>query len=102
MDFTTSAICRPWWSSVMAPFPVSAAALCPAPVFDEEYGWSVQRVPLILDRHTVHLRTPTFGGKTEGQSALPPPDWAALESMLGYETVYENGTRTQTDVTLQA
>ncbi|XP_014000127.1 serine protease 23 [Salmo salar] len=81
---------------------------------DEEYGWSMQRVPLILDSHTVHLRSPTFGGKVEGagedeqggcgikcQSALPPPDWATLESMLGYETVYENGTRTHSDVTLQ-
>ncbi|XP_045065981.1 serine protease 23-like [Coregonus clupeaformis] len=118
--------------------PVSAA-LCPGPVCsclggghgddgDKEYGWSVQRVPLILDRNTVHLRTPTFGGKDEGaggdaptfgakdegagggeegmcgiecQSTLPPPDQAALESILGYETVYENGTRTHTDVTLQ-
>ncbi|KAK6295312.1 hypothetical protein J4Q44_G00345380 [Coregonus suidteri] len=109
----------------MAPIPLCLLLLCALPLcvpvwgghgkgVDEEYGWSVQRVPLILDRHTVHLRTPTFGGKTEGaggdkeagggiecQSALPPPDWAALESMLGYETVYENGTRTQTDVTLQ-
>uniref|UniRef100_A0A673VQS4 Inactive serine protease 35 n=1 Tax=Salmo trutta TaxID=8032 RepID=A0A673VQS4_SALTR len=81
---------------------------------DKEYGWSVQSVPLILDRHTVHLQTPKFGGKGEGadgegegmcgiecRSALPPPDQATVESMLGYETVYENGTRTHTDVILQ-
>ncbi|XP_014060935.2 serine protease 23 [Salmo salar] len=81
---------------------------------DKEYGWSVQSVPLILDRHTVHLQTPKFGGKGGGadgegegmcgiecRSALPPPDQATVESMLGYETVYENGTRTHTDVTLQ-
>ncbi|XP_071019832.1 inactive serine protease 35-like [Oncorhynchus clarkii lewisi] len=109
----------------MTPIPLCLLLLCALPLcllawgghgdgVDEEYGWSMQRVPLILDRHTVHLRSPTFGGKVEGagedeeggcgikcQSALPPPDWATLESMLGYETVYENGTRTHSNVTLQ-
>ncbi|XP_052326831.1 inactive serine protease 35-like [Oncorhynchus keta] len=109
----------------MTPIPLCLLLLCALPLcvlawgghgdgVDEEYGWSMQRVPLILDRHTVHLRSPTFGGKVEGagedeeggcgikcQSARPPPDWATLESMLGYETVYENGTRTHSNVTLQ-
>ncbi|XP_023993808.1 inactive serine protease 35-like [Salvelinus sp. IW2-2015] len=109
----------------MTPFPPCLLLLCALPLcvlpwrghgdgVDEEYGWSMQRVPLILDRDTVHLQSPTFGGKVEGagedeeggcgikcQSALPPPDWATLESMLGYETVYENGTRTHSNVTLQ-
>uniref|UniRef100_A0A8C6SVY1 Inactive serine protease 35 n=1 Tax=Neogobius melanostomus TaxID=47308 RepID=A0A8C6SVY1_9GOBI len=37
----------------------------------------------------------------ECQSNLPPLDRNELEQRLGYETMYENGTRTHTDVTLR-
>lgn len=37
----------------------------------------------------------------ECQSALPSIDWTEQEKVLGYETMYENGTRTHTDISLQ-
>uniref|UniRef100_A0A8C6SZK2 Inactive serine protease 35 n=1 Tax=Neogobius melanostomus TaxID=47308 RepID=A0A8C6SZK2_9GOBI len=37
----------------------------------------------------------------ECQSNLPPLDRNELEQRLGYETMYENGTRTHTDITLR-
>ncbi|XP_071760989.2 inactive serine protease 35-like [Centroberyx gerrardi] len=82
---------------------------------DEVYSWSRLSLPVLLDRHTELLNTPTFGGQEEDeegggtkrlcgiecQSALPPMDQTEQERILGYETMYENGTRTQTEVTLQ-
>ncbi|XP_070844054.1 inactive serine protease 35-like [Chaetodon trifascialis] len=80
----------------------------------EVYRWTRQSLPVLLDTHTQPLNPPLFrgqevdeeGGGTEAlcgiecQSGRPPLDQTEQERMLGYETMYENGTRTHTDVTL--
>ncbi|XP_028997879.1 serine protease 23-like [Betta splendens] len=76
------------------------------------YRWPKQNPPLLLDTRTQLLSTASFREKVENeetqsvcgiecQSRLLPMDQTEQERMLGYETVYENGTRTHTDVTLQ-
>lgn len=81
----------------------------------ESYRWSRQSLPLLLDTDTQPLNTPLFrgheededsgGAKTicgiECQSSHPALDRGEQERMLGYETLYENGTRTHTDVSLE-
>ncbi|XP_056150650.1 serine protease 23-like [Lampris incognitus] len=81
---------------------------------NEVYRWSKQSVPVVLDRHTEILDTPNFWSqeeddKREGtwrlcgiecQSTLPPLDQTEQEKILGYETMYANGTCTQTKITL--
>ncbi|KAJ8411494.1 hypothetical protein AAFF_G00163020 [Aldrovandia affinis] len=80
---------------------------------DDEYTWPRGRVPLVRDRRTVRLSSPGFTAEPgqrreprgtcgiECQSRLPRPSAADLENLLSYETVYENGTRTLTEVSLQ-
>ncbi|KAG7220780.1 hypothetical protein INR49_032023, partial [Caranx melampygus] len=77
--------------------------------------WTRQSLPLLLDTNTQLLNTPLFRGQggdedkqrenkicgIECQGSLPPPDQTEQEGFLGYETMYENGTRTHTDVRLQ-
>uniref|UniRef100_A0A3Q3WPY1 Inactive serine protease 35 n=1 Tax=Mola mola TaxID=94237 RepID=A0A3Q3WPY1_MOLML len=78
--------------------------------------WTSQSLPVLLDTHTQLLNAPLFrgqevdeehvgGSKTlcgiECQSVRPPMDQGEQERVLGYETMYENGTRTHTDVSLQ-
>uniref|UniRef100_A0A668ARP0 Inactive serine protease 35 n=1 Tax=Myripristis murdjan TaxID=586833 RepID=A0A668ARP0_9TELE len=79
------------------------------------YSWSRRSLPVLLDRHTELLNTPLFKGLEEDeergraetlcgiecQSALPPMSQPEQERILGYETMYANGTRTQTEITLQ-
>ncbi|KAK2856355.1 hypothetical protein Q5P01_005090 [Channa striata] len=96
---------------------LSAAAL---KVFGEDrdnevYRWTRQSLPLMLDTHMQLLNTPLFRGQVEDedngglktlcgiecQSGLLPIDQTGQERILGYETVYENGTRTHTDIRLQ-
>lgn len=76
--------------------------------------WTRQSLPVLLDRHTEYLKPALFGGQKENeeqagtetfcgiecQSSRPPMDWEEQERTLGYETMYENGTRTRTDVSL--
>ncbi|XP_044024239.1 serine protease 23-like [Siniperca chuatsi] len=97
-----------------------AAALTVSGVFGkdestEAYRWTRQSLPVLLDTHTEHLNTPLFRGQEEDeerggtktlcgiecQSSLPPMDQTEQERILGYETIYENGTRTHTDISLQ-
>ncbi|KAJ8354066.1 hypothetical protein SKAU_G00216330, partial [Synaphobranchus kaupii] len=76
-----------------------------------EYTWPQRKVPLVRDKRTVRLSSPGFTADTqrelrgtcgiECQSRLPRPSMADLENLLSYETVYENGTRTLTEVSLQ-
>ncbi|KAM9339573.1 inactive serine protease 35-like [Symphorus nematophorus] len=81
------------------------------------YRWKRQSLPLLLDTHTEPLNTPLFRGQEEEeeevrggtktlcgiecQSSRPPLEQTEQERILGYETMYENGTRTHTDVSLQ-
>ncbi|XP_035534081.1 serine protease 23-like [Morone saxatilis] len=81
----------------------------------EAYRWTKQSLPVLLDTHTEPLNTPSFRGQEEDeekggtktvcgiecQSSRPPMDQTEQERILGYETVYENGTRTYTTVSLQ-
>ncbi|XP_067302891.1 inactive serine protease 35 [Pseudorasbora parva] len=69
------------------------------------------KVPVILDESTVRLQSPEFTADDisepgvmcgiECQRKLPEPGPAELERLLSYETIYENGTRIFTKVTLQ-
>lgn len=82
---------------------------------NEAYRWTRQSIPLLLDTHTQLLNTSLFGGQIEAkergkpkticgiecQSNLPLMDQTEQERILGYETVYENATRTHTDVSFQ-
>ncbi|XP_040920211.1 serine protease 23-like [Toxotes jaculatrix] len=82
---------------------------------NEAYRWTRQSLPVVLDTRTQLLNTPLFRGQEEDeekgraktlcgiecQGSLPPMDLTAQERILGYETMYENGTRTHTDVSLQ-
>ncbi len=81
----------------------------------EVLGWTRQRLPVLLDTHTESLNTPLFRGQEddeerggtktlcgiECQSRQPPMGQTEQERILGYETMYENGTHTHTDVSLQ-
>lgn len=81
----------------------------------EAYSWTRQSLPVLLDAHTEPLNTPSFRGQEEDeerggtktlcgiecQSSRPPMEQTEQERILGYETLYENGTRTHTDVSLQ-
>lgn len=94
-----------------------AASLSMSTVFtqdrnSENYSWTSQSVPALLDTQTKPLSSPLFNGQkeeetVEGKKALgcrhswPTLDWGVQERLLGYETVYENGTRTHTDVSVQ-
>ncbi|CDQ86569.1 unnamed protein product [Oncorhynchus mykiss] len=78
---------------------------------DDEYTWPQWKVPLVRNRRTVALSSPGFTAKPQGklngtcgiecQRRLPDPSLADLEEFLSYETVYENGTRTLTSVSVQ-
>lgn len=68
-------------------------------------------MPLLVDRSTLRLPNPKFTDGDSGeqdpvcgiecQRNLPEPGPRELERLLAYETIYENGTRTLTDVELQ-
>uniref|UniRef100_A0AAY5EMA8 Inactive serine protease 35 n=1 Tax=Electrophorus electricus TaxID=8005 RepID=A0AAY5EMA8_ELEEL len=78
---------------------------------EEDYSWPRPMVPLLMDRRTVRLQNPAFVTVQPGdpgpmcgiecQRDLPEAGLAELERLLSYETLYENGTRTLTEVTLQ-
>lgn len=78
---------------------------------DDEYTWPQWKVPLVRNRRTVPLSSPKFSAQPqmeltgtcgiECQRRLPAPSPQDLEQFLSYETVYENGTRTFTSVSVQ-
>lgn len=78
---------------------------------DDEYTWPQWKVPLVRKRRTVPLSSPNFSAHPqpelrgtcgiECQRRLPASSLDDLEQLLSYETVYENGTRTYTSVSVQ-
>lgn len=96
--------------------PLCAAALTLSGVFgDNEVNmWSRETLPELQVTHTEVLDTPLFQGQEdeerrdekricgiECQSSLPLMNQTEQERILGYETMYDNGTRTHSDVSLQ-
>ncbi|KAJ8356888.1 hypothetical protein SKAU_G00196820 [Synaphobranchus kaupii] len=81
------------------------------PEDEDEYTWPRRKVPLVQSEQTVRLSRPVFSGELQGmlrgacgiecQSDLPRPSATDLEKLLSYETVYENGTRTLTRVSIR-
>ncbi|KAK1171170.1 inactive serine protease 35-like [Acipenser oxyrinchus oxyrinchus] len=75
---------------------------------EEDYTWHLRKVPQVLNKRTVTLSSPEFKAEAkpalngtcgiECQSRLPLASVSDLENFLSYETVYENGTRTSTEV----
>lgn len=80
------------------------------PEDEDEYTWPHKKVPLVQSKQAVYLSWPAFSGELRGdlrgacgiecQSILPRPSASDLEKLLSYETVYENGTRTLTRVSI--
>ncbi|TNN57714.1 Inactive serine protease 35 [Liparis tanakae] len=78
---------------------------------DDEYTWPQGKVPLVRTRRTVPLSNPNFSAHPqlelsgtcgiECQRRLPASSLGDLEQFLSYETVYENGSRTFTSVSVQ-
>lgn len=78
---------------------------------NDEYTWPQWKVPLVRKRRTVSLSSPSFSARSQAelsgtcgiecQRHLPSPSLDDLEQLLSYETVYENGTRTLTSVSVQ-
>lgn len=78
------------------------------------HQWTRQSLPLLLDTHTEYLEPALFGGQEESEeqvgtetfcgieceSGRPPMAPEERERILGYETMYENGTRTRTDISV--
>nr|XP_054604273.1 serine protease 23-like [Nothobranchius furzeri] len=79
------------------------------------HRWTCQNLPGLLVTETAALNESLFRGTEkngvegetrvfcgiECQSALPPTNQVEQERILGYETLYENGSRTHTDISLQ-
>ncbi|XP_042189608.1 inactive serine protease 35 [Callorhinchus milii] len=75
---------------------------------DEDYLWHLQKAPVVLDRRTIAIESPQFKAESklsinstcgiDCQKRLPVPNVFDLQNYLSYETVYENGTRTLTEV----
>ncbi|XP_051577154.1 inactive serine protease 35-like [Myxocyprinus asiaticus] len=78
---------------------------------DDEYTWPQKKVPLVHEKQTVHLDSSEFSAKPQSelhgicgiecQRGLPQPSLDDLEKLLSYETMYDNGTRTLTTISVQ-
>lgn len=90
---------------------VLAASVAEQAPADDEYTWPQWKLPLVRNRRTVPLSSPSFSAQPQAeisgtcgiecQRRLPDPSLLDLEQFLSYETVYENGTRTLTSVSVQ-
>lgn len=103
----------------MGPVPLSLLLsvlflLCINPALstgEDDYTWPQRKMPLVHDKRTVRLSISSFSAERQSelngtcgiecQRQLPEPSTEALQEMLSYETMYENGTRTLTSITLQ-
>uniref|UniRef100_A0A3Q3D451 Inactive serine protease 35 n=1 Tax=Hippocampus comes TaxID=109280 RepID=A0A3Q3D451_HIPCM len=84
-------------------------------IFSEVHKWTRQKLPVLTAQKTELqekrlFRRPTADAKggevsklcgIECQSGLPPLNPSEQERILGYETMYDNGTCTRTDVRLR-
>ncbi|XP_052002955.1 inactive serine protease 35-like [Xyrauchen texanus] len=78
---------------------------------DDEYTWLQRKLPLVQEKQTVLLNSSEFSAKSQSkfqgicgiecQRGLPEPNLDDLEKLLSYETMYDNGTRTLTTVSVQ-
>ncbi|XP_052000708.1 LOW QUALITY PROTEIN: inactive serine protease 35-like [Xyrauchen texanus] len=78
---------------------------------DDEYTWPQKKVPLVHEKQTVYLDSSEFSAKPQSelhgicgiecQRGLPQPSLDDLEKLLSYETMYDNGTRTLTTISVQ-
>ncbi|XP_052474208.1 inactive serine protease 35-like [Carassius gibelio] len=90
---------------------VLVSAAVDDPTGDDDYTWPQRKVPLVQEKQTVHLGSSEFLAKPqtelhgicgiECQRGLPEPSLDDLEQLLSYETMYDNGTRTLTTITIQ-
>ncbi|KAM6915189.1 inactive serine protease 35-like [Xenentodon cancila] len=94
---------------------LTVSGVCGKNESSKAYKWTRQSLPGLLVKHTALLTPPLFTGHKENetkvrikmlcgiecQSTLPLMNQTEQERILGYETVYENGTRIHTDVRLQ-
>lgn len=101
----------------MGPIPLcvlpllSLAVLSAVAAVDDDYTWPQWKVPLVRNRRTTLLSSPNFSAQPhqelsgtcgiECQRHLPVPSLDDVEQLLSYETIYENGTRTYTSVSVQ-
>lgn len=101
----------------MGPIPLcvlpllSLAVLSAVAAVDDDYTWPQWKVPLVRNRRTTLLSSPDFSAQPqqelsgtcgiECQRHLPVPSLDDVEQFLSYETIYENGTRTYTSVSVQ-
>ncbi|KYO27996.1 inactive serine protease 35 [Alligator mississippiensis] len=75
---------------------------------EQDFTWHLKKVPQIVSERTLSLDSPKFEATTklelkrvcgiECQRKLPVPSLSDLKDFLSYETVFENGTRTLTQV----
>ncbi|KAL7842939.1 hypothetical protein SRHO_G00246280 [Serrasalmus rhombeus] len=89
----------------------AGAGLCVVSAGEDEYTWPPQKLPLLRFKQTIRLGSSSFTAEgqnelngmcgIECQQGLPKPSLEDLEHMLSYETIYANGTRTLTPVSLQ-
>lgn len=96
---------------LLLPVTVLALVVAEENTIDDQYTWPQWKVPLVRKRHTVPLSNTKFSAHPQAeisgtcgiecQRRLPFPSLDDLEEFLSYETVYENGTRTFTSVSVQ-
>ncbi|KAL8186141.1 UNVERIFIED_CONTAM: Inactive serine protease 35 [Gekko kuhli] len=77
---------------------------------EQDFSWQLTRVPRIVKGNTLSLESPKFEASAklelrgvcgiECQQRLPGPHLSDLNELLSYETVFENGTRTLTEVSV--
>ncbi|XP_077782314.1 inactive serine protease 35 isoform X2 [Podarcis muralis] len=75
---------------------------------EQDFSWQLRKVPQIVKEKTFLLDAPKFEANAklelsgvcgiECQRTLPVPRLSDLKELLSYETVFENGTRTLTEV----
>ncbi|XP_054838030.1 inactive serine protease 35 [Eublepharis macularius] len=89
-------------------FSTSVSSLINGINVEQDFSWQLKKVPRIVKGKTLSLESPKFEASAkleligvcgiECQRRLPGPHLSDLQELLSYETVFENGTRTLTEV----